>query len=552
MATNFSSPFHQESVGTMSRVLFLGGGVLVSMREVYHDMKSLFFLDMVRKVRTVLYVLAVIFLYAVYSTFRSYTRNSHTPKCDSCDDASSLEAKSLPLQYHTPSTSIPGPHGLLENRSHDQSSQAHDQNSQAHDENSQAHNYSQAHLSHDIVLNSQAYDLNSQAHGQSHLDNGIKTLSNVVIRNGFSEHHIYTAYYDSRPLIYRPAIVMLGYVRKRSQTTFYCKFTYTDNSTKCIGNLAKNSPLIAPNVMPEMYFCRMSSNDPVPEYVSLSTDKNCDPAKLSSPIPVWNKEKRNPEGVGVCVHGCIYTLDGKSEKVLKDILQFLAMVKVLGAKIVTIYTLNIDQAALEKVTRLYPDFVDIVQWFNLNGTMHYYGQRISINDCIYRNMQRVKYLAMIDLDEMILPVSANRWPDMLASLDSVGKYATYTFSNNFFAVVNDSNQEVGVCQGHFVPKYFVRLRKLPWPPEKQHTKMKMIVKPSLVSATCIHDLCRESVSGYARTYRVPPKQGIMAHYREPVPKWYIYGKGVEDTTALKFRSEVETEMRKQCSFLQKQ
>ncbi len=43
-------------------------------------------------------------------------------------------------------------------------------------------------------------------------------------------------------------------------------------------------------------------------------------------------------------------------------------------------------------------------------------------------MKHVKYVAMIDKDEMILPVSNNSWPEMLKTLEKEGKYASYTFS----------------------------------------------------------------------------------------------------------------------------
>ncbi len=219
-----------------------------------------------------------------------------------------------------------------------------------------------------------------------------------------------------------------------------------DNSTECRHTLASSTPLIAFNVMPEAYFCTIPKGGRPPAYVRLGTDKNCKPSSLSTPIPVWNRDRlaTPPEGVGVCVHGCIYTLDGSSEKAYKDIVQFLAMVKVLGAKVVTLYNLNIDRAMLERVSQVFPEFLDIVQWVNLNNTMHYYGQRIMINDCIYRNMKRVKYVAMIDLDEMIFPVFTRNWPDMLKDLEKRGKYASYTFPNNFF---EESTKEgvMGVC-----------------------------------------------------------------------------------------------------------
>ena len=48
-------------------------------------------------------------------------------------------------------------------------------------------------------------------------------------------------------------------------------------------------------------------------------------------------------------------------------------------------------------------------------------------------MNRVKYLAFIDMDEIIFPVSTNTWMDMIKVLEKKGKYASYTFPNNFIA-----------------------------------------------------------------------------------------------------------------------
>ncbi len=306
--------------------------------------------------------------------------------------------------------------------------------------------------------------------------------------------------------------------------------------------------------MPEAYFCKVQKGQQLPAYIRLSANKTCEPSSLSTPIPVWNRDvlATPPEGVGVCIHGCAYTLDGSSEKAYKNIIQFLAMAKVLGAEVVTLYNLNINQSLLKQVSRVYPDFLDIVQWMNLNNTLHYYGQRILINDCLYRNMKRVKYVAMIDTDEMILPVSNNSWPEMLNTLEKEGKYASYTFSNNFFEEVKGREGGGGIeaCPKRWgIPKYFSRLNRLPWPQYKQNTKMKMILRTDAISATCIHDVCRTTTQGYTRTYRVPYSVGFMAHYREPVQREYVFGNGTEDRTALWFQAEVEAEMRKKCVML---
>ena len=383
----------------------------------------------------------------------------------------------------------------------------------------------------------------------------IHNLSDVVIDRGAGKtvHHIYSAYYDSRTnLVHRPAIILLGYVAHRIQDKIYCKAIYEDNSTGCIGNMV-HSPLIASNVWPEMYFCMIKSHDKIPTHVVLSESGTCDTSKWSVPIPVWNRDKAPVrDAIGICVHGAVFTNKIiTTENVFQMILEFVTMAKVLGVDIVTIYNKNVTRDVMEKILHIYPGFVDIVQWKNLQGILHSRGQRVLLNDCLYRNMRRVRYLGFFDLDEMILPASTNNWRDMLNTVEKKGKYATYTFSNNFMEEVLSTNVSVNLsnhtCPYMQLPKYFVRLKRLPWPASKQNTKMKMIVKPEFVSALCIHNVCQQTVRGYSRTLRVPRSVGLMAHYRVPVPSMYVYGEGEEDRTALKYRDQVMGELAQLCS-----
>ena len=58
----------------------------------------------------------------------------------------------------------------------------------------------------------------------------------------------------------------------------------------------------------------------------------------------------------------------------------------------------------------------------------HYGQSLSINECSYRNMYRVKYLVYTDLDEFIVPRKSIGWKDMMNQIDNE-KYGTFVFRN---------------------------------------------------------------------------------------------------------------------------
>lgn len=43
------------------------------------------------------------------------------------------------------------------------------------------------------------------------------------------------------------------------------------------------------------------------------------------------------------------------------------------------------------------------------GDLHYYGQIPALNDCLYRYMYQTKYMALHDMDELILPQLKSRY-----------------------------------------------------------------------------------------------------------------------------------------------
>ena len=77
--------------------------------------------------------------------------------------------------------------------------------------------------------------------------------------------------------------------------------------------------------------------------------------------------------------------------------------------------------------------------------------------------------------------------------------------------------------------------------------MKVIVKPDLLSAICVHEACHTIVSEYKKTLWVPKSTGTMFHYR--VPEFPGLGKGVEDRTALKYKNKVMQEMKRVCALI---
>ena len=57
-----------------------------------------------------------------------------------------------------------------------------------------------------------------------------------------------------------------------------------------------------------------------------------------------------------------------------------------------------------------------------NTYNHLYGnERLSVNDCFLRNMQKYKYIANIDNDEVIVPQYVSTWSKMMQQVKNRAK-----------------------------------------------------------------------------------------------------------------------------------
>ena len=85
---------------------------------------------------------------------------------------------------------------------------------------------------------------------------------------------------------------------------------------------------------------------------------------------------------------------------------------------------------------------------NIYGLQHLYlknkktnkrqNELIPYNDCLYRNMYRYKYIALLDIDEVILPIEEDNWSDLMKKVKELAykikkeERASYNFRNVYF------------------------------------------------------------------------------------------------------------------------
>lgn len=63
------------------------------------------------------------------------------------------------------------------------------------------------------------------------------------------------------------------------------------------------------------------------------------------------------------------------------------------------------------------------------GDVHYFGQIVTLNECIYRSMDRSRYVLLNDLDEIIMPYQHNDLMSLMNVLQQQQPDVTSTFDN---------------------------------------------------------------------------------------------------------------------------
>ncbi|XP_024133187.1 uncharacterized protein LOC112149611 isoform X1 [Oryzias melastigma] len=192
--------------------------------------------------------------------------------------------------------------------------------------------------------------------------------------------------------------------------------------------------------------CPLPSGCPTPSHVAVTSVDDRSEERFDQDFLEVKNQKTELESFPYNFTVCFSTMFDYTN--VLQLVQSLEMLQLLGVNRVVIYKTNCSletQNVLDFYT--HKGLVEVIPWslskyLNVSrgwlpkqgpGELHYFGQIPALNDCLYRYMYRTKYLALHDVDELILPQSVNSWLELLPLLEKkYGANKRYRFRSHVF------------------------------------------------------------------------------------------------------------------------
>ncbi|XP_069842754.1 uncharacterized protein [Dendropsophus ebraccatus] len=373
-----------------------------------------------------------------------------------------------------------------------------------------------------------------------------KLSNHTITALGDNWSFIISPYYDSREGN-KPMVRILSIIHHQRVKKLYCYFCCTTNMCAVSKALIdKHSDRFDFPYVTTDLICE-EPPDCHAEYLSVHTS----PSRQMTQLPQFRIQNRVIKPFSANFTVCISTMFGNYSNVLQFI-QTMEMYQILGAQRVMIY-LNSVSPQIEKAMEYYiaRGILEVVDWpiqrylrpgtawhHSMDpGDIGYYGQLATLNDCIYRNMYRTRYVLLNDIDEIILPFTHMSWDTMMESLQRHNpKIGIFLFENHIFpqTLPIDGNFS-DISSWKDVPGYNI-LQYVHREPDRPNyfNARKMIVDPRRVVQTSVHSVLK----GYGKHVQVSLETALVYHCRGPLQKDLPKTKLIEDKTIWKYNASL--------------
>ena len=229
------------------------------------------------------------------------------------------------------------------------------------------------------------------------------------------------------------------------------------------------------------------------------------------------------------------------------LVEFIEMHRILGAQKIVVYNISIGPA-VNRYLEMYKSstFIDVHQfqlpsnferyYAEMKQWYKYYSQIGAINDCLYRYMYTSKYIAFVDLDEMIIPVHNYTWNDLMSHLEQIPANQTkcgFAFQNIFYDLYFTNDEEIERNETIKQNRIFSLLKTKRSHHVFEHfIRSKLIVNPRRLNVMSVHKIIK--VCGACNVYKVGIDTAILHHYRyfKKRPHWMV------DRTMLRYSNDL--------------
>ena len=273
---------------------------------------------------------------------------------------------------------------------------------------------------------------------------------------------------------------------------------------------------------------------------------------LQVQVPPEVKVSGGEERMGVCVKP-MYKQYNKAV----SLIEFISLYHLLGATHFIFYNHSVG-AEVETVLQYYiRNFnktkisVTVLPWslpLESQTKIRTEAMFTSLNDCNFRMLNRVKYCAMVDLDEYLIPHLHDNLTDLLDYLNKP-TVASFNFQNSFFYLYweNNTDLEKFVDADTNLP-YLVtmfkttRLTRI----QRHGSRSKYVVKPENVVEVGNHNIWLYRLG--KRQIKVNESLGLSHHYRvcEFGGSGCIKRESVSDTRAHHWARKLITQVDRNC------
>ncbi|KAM3595336.1 uncharacterized protein V6R79_021830 [Siganus canaliculatus] len=339
-----------------------------------------------------------------------------------------------------------------------------------------------------------------------------------------TKHFLVSAYMDQR--VKGSDIRIIGLFRRDSIQPLHCLFC-------CAGHISPTTPATILQHSDNFGFpftttdvmCAIPQNCNA-THVTLMTNPDR-PGKLRHPwLPLRNKKTAGSEEKMFDFTVCVSNLFGDYNNVLQ-FTQSLEMYRLLGVNRVVIYNTSCGPE-LSRLLQSYSQegFVEVVPWpidkylnpsrgwlfSQFGGDVHYFGQLTTLNECIYRSMERSRYVLLNDIDEIIMPYQHDNLMSLMKMLEQQHpNTGVFLIENHIFPKKHfDPSQKFHRPEWQVVPGINILEHIYREDPDRNiYHPHKMIVQPRMVEQTSVHEVLKN----FGQRYKVPLEICRIIHVR---------------------------------------